>query len=124
MSTSPTLNEAKVVVDSPSTPSRHPHQLKLHAQHHYAWFNPHYVQFKDANGNDIEWQSRRQRKRRYAPVQCAFEHAGQSVEPYMRLPTVELKPNLHGDVSFWIAVAFTAGSVIWVINGELWNKPS
>lgn len=37
----------------------------------------------------------------------------------IRLQTVEseFKPHLDADVSFWIAVFFTFGSVVWVVNG-------
>ncbi|KAJ9093530.1 hypothetical protein QFC21_006364 [Naganishia friedmannii] len=39
----------------------------------------------------------------------------------IRLKSVEseFKPHLDADISFWIAVAFTVGSVVWVFNGFL-----
>lgn len=30
----------------------------------------------------------------------------------------ELKPGLKADISFWVAFAFTFGSMFWVVNGE------
>jgi hypothetical protein len=41
---------------------------------------------------------------------------------FLRIPSGQLKPHLLMDVSFWIAVAFTVGSVIWVINGGCTSK--
>lgn len=100
----------------PTPPSTH---LTPVGKHQYKWFSPHHLHFADAAGNDVEWQARRQRKRRYATAQYSFEHEGKSYTPYLRLPSVELKPNLRGDVSFWIAALFTFGSIVWVINGEV-----
>ena len=31
----------------------------------------------------------------------------------------KLKPGLRMDISWWEAVAFTFGSAVWVVNGEL-----
>ena len=33
----------------------------------------------------------------------------------------ELKPGLRADISFWVAVAFTLGSAVWVVNGRLYQ---
>lgn len=109
----------------PQSPDRPP-QLQLAKPHHYAWFNPHHLHFTDADGNDVEWQSRRQRKRRYPPAQYEMEHNGQVVQPYLRVPDQSrehrFKPHLLGDISFWEALSFTVGSVIWVINGVSTQK--
>ncbi len=32
-----------------------------------------------------------------------------------------IKPHLNADVSFWIAILFTAGSMVWCVNGE-WSS--
>ncbi|WWD22643.1 hypothetical protein CI109_107136 [Kwoniella shandongensis] len=94
------------------------------------------------------WQSRRARKGRYAPQKSHVHYIGpksaaagadaeegnvpkgkgketevQKMEKmaYSRMKSGEtkLKPHLIVDVSFWIAIAFTAGSIVWVVNGYL-----
>lgn len=39
----------------------------------------------------------------------------------LRVKAIEadIKPHLELDISFWVAVAFTFGSAIWVVNGFL-----
>lgn len=34
-----------------------------------------------------------------------------------KVEDARLRPHLEMDVSFWVAVSFTLGSAIWVING-------
>lgn len=87
-----------------------------------------------ANG---EWQSRRSRKARYAAVPHILASADQSHRSKgshsaneapsdmenmlvnLRVQTLTtMKPHLILDVTFWLAVTFTLGSAIWVVNGE------
>lgn len=82
------------------------------------------------------WQSRRQRKGRYAPKDAhlhypphtsrpgdsAIGHPGtdhQHVLLSARLShkRTRLKPGWYFDISWWLAFAFTLGSAIWVVNG-------
>ena len=83
------------------------------------------------------WRSRRSRKRRYSPVThlIANEHSinlpsaeeqgnrgallGKKSLVALRIQTErKIKPHLILDVTFWLAVTFTFGSAIWVVNGE------
>lgn len=86
-------------------------------------FHPTHLHLTDADGNNIEWQSRRARKHRYSSkthhISTGKEDGGPVHEVEIRLQKVgeELKPHLLADVSFWLALSFTLGSVIWVING-------
>jgi hypothetical protein len=83
------------------------------------------------------WRSRRSRKARYSPVPHIIT-SGTPSDPFLNgrkvhLPAPELngmavtlrvqtqkktKPHLILDVTFWLAVTFTFGSAIWVVNGE------
>ncbi|XAO22397.1 hypothetical protein I312_101167 [Cryptococcus bacillisporus CA1280] len=93
------------------------------------------------------WSSRRARKGRYAPKQANMhyvrhgtpeEEKGQvgdekgkekkatvermehmAVARMRKVEDARLRPHLEMDVSFWLAVSFTLGSAIWVINGFL-----
>ncbi|WVQ94132.1 hypothetical protein IAU59_001210 [Kwoniella sp. CBS 9459] len=90
------------------------------------------------------WSSRRARKGRYSPKVSKVHYIGPSstvpqagpldvekgkgkeVEKmervaYGRLKAEEtkFKPHLKADISFWLAVAFTLGSAVWVVNGYL-----
>ncbi|KAK4683500.1 hypothetical protein P7C73_g6752, partial [Tremellales sp. Uapishka_1] len=107
--------EPSLTVDSHRTP--HP------------FFVPTHLRLKpDATSDQtVEWQSRRARKGRYT---SKLHHVGSgegqngkddSHSIYLRIQNVEdeLKPHLVVDVSFWIAILFTLGSVVWVVNGFL-----
>ncbi|WVQ87588.1 hypothetical protein IAS59_001314 [Cryptococcus gattii] len=93
------------------------------------------------------WSSRRARKGRYAPKQANIhyvrhgtpeEEKGQvedekgkekkatvermehmAVARMRKVEDARLRPHLEMDVSFWVAVSFTLGSAIWVINEAL-----
>ncbi|KIR30948.1 hypothetical protein I309_00301 [Cryptococcus deuterogattii LA55] len=93
------------------------------------------------------WSSRRARKGRYAPKQANIQYVrhgtpeeekGQveeekgkekkatvermehmAVARMRKVEDARLRPHLEMDVSFWVAVSFTLGSAIWVINGFL-----
>ncbi|WVF66527.1 hypothetical protein IAT40_001267 [Kwoniella sp. CBS 6097] len=93
------------------------------------------------------WSSRRARKGRYSPKASKVHYIGPSSSSLMpgQLPDVEkgkgtgkelekmervaygrlkaeetkFKPHLKADVSFWLAVTFTLGSAVWVVNGYL-----
>lgn len=84
------------------------------------------------------WQSRRSRKGRYIlrpshfPLQSSSkggcdghglktstDEAGVgSLHLRVKRPSSTLSPQLRFDVTFWIALLFTLGSIVWVINGE------
>ncbi len=79
----------------------------------------------------IGYNSRAARKGRYTskphhihpnPTQneVKAETAGQDGWVRLRVRSLEseFKPRLEADVSFWIAVSFTVGSIFWVINGK------
>ena len=86
------------------------------------------------------WQSRRSRKARYSPVPHIIANdpspeelstnqqeelstnqqvrSPRSIAVTLRIQTQKtIRPHLILDVTFWLAVTFTFGSVIWVING-------
>lgn len=84
------------------------------------------------------WQSRRSRKARYAPIHHMVssqngsgsmsrshnaDETATELEKIMvdfRVQTrTMVKPHLILDVTFWLAVTFTLGSAIWVVNGRL-----
>jgi hypothetical protein len=86
---------------------------------------------------NVTWRSRRSRKARYSPVShiIASENqhkrsaAGQAISEgadeaekiivALRIQTeFHLRPHLILDVTFWLAVTFTFGSAVWVVNGE------
>jgi len=79
------------------------------------------------------WQSRWSRKARYSPVPHIIANdpspeelltnqqvrAPRSIAVTLRIQTQKtIRPHLILDVTFWLAVTFTFGSAIWVINGE------
>jgi hypothetical protein len=74
----------------------------------------------DHEGRVYEWQSRRARKGRYQTKHHTLHHAGRESFVHIRIPHDggRITPNLNADISFWIAVTFVFGSVIWVVNGE------
>ncbi|KZO94857.1 hypothetical protein CALVIDRAFT_460364, partial [Calocera viscosa TUFC12733] len=83
------------------------------------------------HGITYSWSSRSSRKNRSPP---ARHHVEPHPDAPVRGPTPRLsragsiearlqkspfKPHLEADCSFWVAVIFTAGSAVWVINGFL-----
>lgn len=95
------------------------------------------VSTSEVGAPDTSWQSRRSRKGRYSPV--AHIIANQTLSQRLpdnahtdndapgsnecivnlRVPTgKKLKPHFISDVTTWLAVTFTIGSVLWVVNGE------
>lgn len=101
-------------------------------------FNPTLVHLHPSPSSDtslshaptIHYSSRRARKARYAPRPHQIHHPrhppSSDPDPKHPLGTAiirvrsahsKFKPHLDADVSFWIAVLFTVGSVVWVING-------
>ncbi|RSH84033.1 hypothetical protein EHS25_005278 [Saitozyma podzolica] len=127
-------------------PKTHP-SLTLHAHRSpHKWFTPTHLYFEGgavaaaAKGKGATWQSRRARRARYAakphsihdapdearrsggrglggPGPGEGHKAGRTV--YLRVQSLEqeLRPHLMVDISFWVAVAFTFGSAVWVVNG-------
>ncbi len=106
-----------------SRPSTTP-SLIIHSHHSpHPYFTPTHLSFIDATSKSPShsWQSRRQRKGRYAikPARILNSASEQVHEVMGRVRGLEtkLKPGLRADISFWLAVTFTFGSAIWVING-------
>jgi hypothetical protein len=81
-----------------------------------------------AHGSSLKYHSRKARKGRYALKTHHIEHhapapgkiAAEPTGLQLRVKTVEseFKPHLKLDISFWLAVTFVLGSIVWVINGE------
>ncbi|KAJ3729888.1 hypothetical protein C8R42DRAFT_653130 [Lentinula raphanica] len=71
---------------------------------------------KDPNRDDeFLWKSRDHRKNRhvkYAPKQNKSRHGRNPVVGIGHMMRLE-----YWNVSWWVAIAFTIGSIIWVING-------
>ena len=109
----------------------------------HSWFTPTHLNLVNPSNPDRkgEWTSRRARKGRYAPkshhgsvptfAEATKKHyrgdglgGVEKAESEVRCLTLRLnegwglKPHLIVDVSFWIAIAFTFGSMVWVVNGE------
>lgn len=103
----------------------HKPSLHLHSQHGYRHFQPNHLHLVDSDGNTVEWQSRRARKGRYSSKRHHLATGDSSSAVSIRLRSLEdeLKPHLTLDVSFWVAVFFTLGSVVWVVNGTLDADP-
>ncbi|GHJ84515.1 hypothetical protein NliqN6_0917 [Naganishia liquefaciens] len=120
-----------------STPPTHhvvAHSTPLRSTH---LFNPTLVHLHPATelpnqplAQSVKWSSRRARKARYAPrihhihnpeLPISLDAKHKLGTAVIRAASVEskLKPHLDADVSFWIAVLFTLGSVVWVVNGFL-----
>lgn len=97
------------------------------------WFTPTHLDlaFEDDPDRRTSWTSRRARKGRYQPKSHLVRISSKSTgdpeaasaehEVMLRVKAIEadIKPNLVLDISFWVAVAFTFGSAIWVVNGFL-----
>jgi len=124
--------------------STHPHTVTrplpfVHPTH--AEFTP-YQDTADSSSSSPQgpahWSSRASRKNRYSPrpVHVSHRRAGADVdeeqqaggsrslkdefievEQRLRHPGTKLKVHLSWDVSFWVAVMFTLGSISWIING-------
>jgi hypothetical protein len=86
---------------------------------------------------NVTWRSRRSRKARYSPVTHIIasenQHKCSAADQFnsgsadeaekivvaLRIQTEShLKPHLILDVTFWLAVTFTFGSALWVVNGQ------
>ncbi|WWC90228.1 uncharacterized protein L201_005161 [Kwoniella dendrophila CBS 6074] len=95
------------------------------------------------------WSSRRARKGRYSPKTHKIHYAGpsspstteqgvngpsksektkvdgeiQKIESVtigrIKKEETKFKPHLNADITFWLAIAFTFGSMVWVVNGYL-----
>lgn len=110
----------------------------------HPFFKPTHLEFNDRHSGEAAgtWTSRRARKGRYATKKAHVHYAAapdksasgagaaeqgrsqsemQRMESmaYARVQSTEsrLKPGLKADISFWVAVAFTFGSAVWVVNG-------
>ena len=121
--------------------SRHAVVLSHRCLH--SWFTPTHLTLGSTHQSKLEernavWRSRRSRKARYSTV----PHIIANEQITERKPTSEkvsedatalerrivnlrvqtqtngIKPHLVLDVTFWLAVTFTFGSAIWVINGK------
>lgn len=120
--------------------------LRSHRSPH-SFFTPTNLSFADSQtgAKAGDWSSRRARKGRYAPKQANIhyvrhgkpeEEKGQvedgkskekketvermeqmAVARIRKTGDIRLGPIFKMDVSFWVAVTFTLGSVVWVING-------
>jgi len=103
-------------------------------------FTPHSAE----NGTPAShWSSRASRKGRYASRSLRVAHKGELhaqvhgaevgtpakkrealvVHQRIRHPYTRLKVHLTRDVSFWVAVVFVVGSMLWVINGFILFLP-
>lgn len=99
----------------------------------YAVFTPHYPSPRRPAGPPLHWSSRSSRKNRLAPRQVhVIHHAsvsptpdsteqgtdkqvrGAAVKQRLRHAQARMKPHLSWDVSFWVALMFTLGSILWV----------
>ncbi|WWC57546.1 uncharacterized protein I303_100078 [Kwoniella dejecticola CBS 10117] len=108
----------------------------------HPFFTPTHVSFVDPHtgGRKASWNSRRARKGRYSPkthtihytktpsradtdIEKASKDREERVESIaisrIKKEESQLKPNLRLDITFWLAVAFTLGSTVWVVNGFL-----
>ena len=89
-----------------------------------SFFTPTHMDFRDVAtaAPQATWQSRRARKGRYAPkvarVHTHPDHEPKEVEARVKHVESEFKPGLRADISFWVAIAFTFGSAVWVVNGQ------
>ncbi|ORX35146.1 hypothetical protein BD324DRAFT_634045 [Kockovaella imperatae] len=106
-----------------------------------SFFTPTNIRFSDLSSDPSErtptseWNSRKARKGRYASRPATVRYIttkdgarGSRLEGYGTMIAQELngrikheesklKPNLKMDISWWVAVAFTFGSAVWVVNG-------
>ena len=112
-------------MSAPQPPAAHPSMFVNSHRTPNRFFTPTHLHFSDQTTQQpaSEWQSRRARKGRYAPKSANVDWSGASrearlVEGRVRRVESELKPGLRADISFWVAVAFTFGSAVWVVNGE------
>ncbi|KAI0268864.1 hypothetical protein BC834DRAFT_867615 [Gloeopeniophorella convolvens] len=102
--------------------------------------HPTRVEFYPEDGaGPAVWSSRASRKSRRSSVAIEFvhEHAGAGegsaasgefsrharVMPKLQRPGNHLQPHILPDISFWVAIWFTFGSIAWVINGFLLFLP-
>ncbi len=112
----------KTMSSSRKSPSIPPVTINSHRSPH-SFFTPTHIDFHDLHTRltTATWQSRRARKGRYAPksahVHLSSGNEGQDVSGRVRHLESELKPGLRADISFWVAMAFTFGSMVWVVNG-------
>ncbi|WWC67354.1 uncharacterized protein I206_101262 [Kwoniella pini CBS 10737] len=108
--------------------------LKKHRTPH-SFFTPTHLSFIDPHtGNsNASWNSRRARKGRYSTKVHNIHYTKSSLndleneEPSIQSNTFsrikkeesKLQFNLKLDITFWLAIAFTLGSMVWVVNGFL-----
>ncbi|TDL19984.1 hypothetical protein BD410DRAFT_726472 [Rickenella mellea] len=110
-----------------STSSLHLDEDSLHRP--FKLFRPTHIAFQGSNHEDgspvtqTQWHSREHRKGHFPKHEYNVHHEaamekGESL--HLRLEhlerTMKLKPKLWADISVWVAIAFTLGSVAWVVN--------
>lgn len=137
-SSSPVPRLPSVHVHSFSSPHRffRPTHVSFHPHDHDGSCEDHEARKTGgvARRTTIRYDSRSARKGRYAArphhlhgkpglksnERGGLPPSGGALTLEGRLHTVEseFKPHLDADISFWVAVIFTLGSVVWVINGE------
>lgn len=99
----------------------------------------HPTQAHGGEKSPVTWASRSSRKNRYSPKEVDIHHpygqldvesSDEQKHEVHRTANVRAKHihssfklHLSWDVSFWVAVIFTLGSVAWVINGFLLYLP-
>jgi hypothetical protein len=115
--------------------------LVVHSHRRPGPFNPTHIRYTTPNASSSDppiatWSSRRARKGRYAPKlhnthwtppsstsasgekgEGGGERISRLIESRVKRVDDELKPGLRLDISFWVAVAFVVGSMVWVVNG-------
>ncbi|WVQ72230.1 hypothetical protein IAR50_001779 [Cryptococcus sp. DSM 104548] len=80
----------------------------------------HYVTHKPAGAGEVETgvgQGEKRSGREKGGEARRMDHV--TVARIKQAEKTHLKPQLQMDVTFWIAVFFTVGSVVWVVNGFL-----
>lgn len=118
-----------------TTYSTHPRTVHRPFQFFYpthAVFTPHNSSPRPSG--PLHWSSRNSRKNRFAPRQVNVVHhasggpptpdstenglggevGGAAVKQRLRHAQTRLRPHLSWDVSFWVAILFTLGSILWV----------
>jgi hypothetical protein len=87
-----------------------PHWTLVHVDRHFALNPAHVVYHDNINDLNVEFWSRGHRKRRYPSVNIVHKH--------------DMNLNELSNISFQVALWFTLGSTMWIVNGQYSLFPS
>ncbi|KAJ7598488.1 hypothetical protein C8J56DRAFT_848328 [Mycena floridula] len=86
-----------------------------HKAFQHGFFHPTHMALSQQDGDNLNWTSRDHRKGRHL---ARSPHSGQARKSPTMIQRIGHMTRIeYWNISWWVAMAFTWGSVVWVVNG-------